>query len=226
MTQFSNAGDRRTNVDEIFGSLHHDIVTLKIMPGTKISELEIANQFDVSRQPVRDAFARLGNLGLLLVRPQKATEVRKFSDPEIAHARFVRTAIEVEVLKAAIQNWPTLDASDIRENVAQQVVAVETKNTDRFHELDYDFHKLLCVASGSALVFETIAESKSKLDRLCVLSLEEPAEMAVLLEDHQSIIAALDENQPNALEAAIRKHLARLDSVVAKVRRENAEYFE
>ncbi len=226
MTQFTNLAERRTSVDDVFDALHHDIVSLKLMPGTKISEAEIASQFSVSRQPVRDAFARLGNLGLLMIRPQKATVVRKFSIPEISHARFIRTAIEVEVLRTAIQQWPSTDTAAIRENMEQQIIAVKAKDTNRFHKLDYEFHKGLCGAAGFDLAFETISEMKTKVDRLCRLSLAEPTEMVVLLEDHQRIIAALDGGDFMALEAVIREHLARLDSVVVKIQQEHSEYFE
>ena len=67
---------------------------------------------------------------------------------------------------------------------------------------------------------------KAKVDRLCFLSLEEPTEMNVLLEDHKRIIAALDANDFPALEGAIRKHLARFDSVIDRIQHERSEYFD
>ncbi|TCS66333.1 GntR family transcriptional regulator [Primorskyibacter sedentarius] len=226
MAQARPVPEGRTSADEVFEALYHDIVTLKLMPGRKISEAEVASQFSVSRQPVRDAFSRLGNLGLLLIRPQKATVVRKFSAPEIANARFVRTAIEVEVLRAAQANWPKIDTTGFQDNIEQQAAAIEAKDSDLFHELDYEFHKMLCAASGLELAFETIAEMKTKVDRLCLLSLEENAEMDVLLDDHKTIIAALGGADFAPVEAAIRKHLSRLDSVVDKIQREHGGYFE
>ena len=226
MAQFTSITERRTHADDVFQALYQDIVTLRLMPGAKMSEVEIANQFSVSRQPVRDAFARLGNLGLLLIRPQKATVVRKFSILEIAHARFVRTAVEVEVLRRTIQRWPGIDTTGFRECIAQQKAAVDANETDRFHELDYQFHKMLCTASGFDMAFTTIAEMKSKVDRLCLLSLEEPTEMEILLQDHKRIIAALDGNDFPALETAIRRHLARLDAVVERIHAKHSEYFD
>ena len=75
MPQTLRTLDRRTNADDVFDYLHEQINLLKLLPGTRISEVEIADRFDVSRQPVREAFIRLSNLGLLLVRPQRATVV-------------------------------------------------------------------------------------------------------------------------------------------------------
>ena len=76
------ATDRRTTVDEIFDHLFDEISSLRLRPGDRISEADIAAQFGVSRQPVRDAFTRLANLDLLLIRPQRATEVKRFSSRE------------------------------------------------------------------------------------------------------------------------------------------------
>lgn len=226
MGRATSIAERRTTADQVFDALYNDIVTLKLMPGTKLSEVETATQFAVSRQPVRDAFARLANLGLLLIRPQKATVVRKFSVAEIANARFVRTAIEVEILRAAALIWSKVDTTLLRENIAAQCTAVTAQDTDRFHELDYQFHKLLCAASGFDTAFQTITDMKAKVDRLCLLSLGEPTEMGVLLTDHKNIMAALDDGDLAAVESEIRKHLSRLDTVVDRIQRDHSEYFE
>ena len=71
--------ERRTSVDEVFDYLHDQIAALDLLPGDKISEADMAARFGISRQPVRDAFSRLANLDLLLIRPQRATEVKRFS---------------------------------------------------------------------------------------------------------------------------------------------------
>ena len=97
----SLSSDRRTAVDEIFDHLRAEIDALRLRPGDRISEAEIAARFGVSRQPVRDAFTRLANLDLLLIRPQRATEVKRFSAREIEKSRFVRAAVEAEVLRRA-----------------------------------------------------------------------------------------------------------------------------
>ena len=64
---------RRTSVDLVFEHLYQGINSLNLLPGTKISEADIAARFDVSRQPVRHAFSRLEILELVVIRPQKAT---------------------------------------------------------------------------------------------------------------------------------------------------------
>lgn len=218
--------DRRTNADDVFDYLHGEIVSLRLLPGTRISEIEVAGQFDVSRQPVREAFIRLANLDLLLVRPQKATVVRQFSSEKIKRARFIRMAVECEILRRACRSAAPLHHERLRKDLEDQQAAIERRDVERFHALDYDFHQHLCDAGDSALMIGTIAENKAAVDRICVLSLSEPATMEELLEDHTLIADALRRRDEDELIDAIKAHLSRLDDVIAGIRKSHAEFFE
>lgn len=70
---------RPSVTDQVFDPLHDRIIELDLPPGTRLSEIEVAKQFGVSRQPVRDAFHRLSKLGFLSIRPQRATSVSQIS---------------------------------------------------------------------------------------------------------------------------------------------------
>lgn len=217
---------RRTSTDAVFDQLHEEIASLKILPGAKLSESDIAQRFGVSRQPVRDAFNRLENLDLLLIRPQRASEVRGFSTQRVAHARFVRLAIELEVIRHACSIWDQACAETLAENMEQQKQALESGQPDQFHMLDYEFHKLICELGGCPLAFDTIEECKNKVDRLCVLSHDRKNETAVLFDDHLQLAKALRDRSAKNATAVARKHFARLDDIIADVHDKHAEYFE
>lgn len=218
--------ERRTSADDVFEYLYAQINALELLPGTRISEVEVARQFDLSRQPVREAFIRLANRGLLLVRPQKATVVRRFSSQKIKRARFIRMAIEREVLRRVCQKPLGRFQGKLERNLESQARAVQAADIDRFHALDYDFHKMLCTAADSEFVFETILENKAQVDRLCMLSLAQPAAMDELVKDHRDIVDALIGSDEEAVISAITKHLSRLDDVVAGIRKSHADFFE
>lgn len=218
--------ERRTSADVVFDYLRGEIVSNTLTPGTKISEVDIASRFGVSRQPVRDAFSRLANQDLLLIRPQKPTEVRKFSLSKVKQARFVRLAVELEVVKSACDIWDDARAAVLDHCLAEQRQAVDSKDAKRFHELDYDFHKLICEQSGNSMMFETIQFYKSKIDRLCVLSLGEPSEAIDLLEDHQRMANALLTADKAGVEAVVRLHLSRLDETISEISSTHSDFFE
>lgn len=226
MQDLAEKFERRTATDIVFDQLYEEITTLNILPGTKLSESDIAKRFGISRQPVRDAFNRLENLDLLLIRPQRATEVRGFSMELIGHARFVRLAVELEVIRHACTIWDDSKAAILEENLEKQRQCLRDGQADRFHSIDYDFHKLICELGGCSLAFKTIEESKQKVDRLCVLSLDRKDEFAILLDDHIHIAEALKNRAPEQATDVARAHLARLDATIEQIHTKHTDYFE
>ena len=226
MLGISESFERRTTTDVVFDQLYEEIASLRLLPGTKLSEVEVARRFGVSRQPVRDAFNRLGHLELLLIRPQKATEVRGFSMRHIANARFVRLAVELEVVRHACSIWDESRDAKLQQNLLQQKMAVETEQQDMFHALDYQFHRHICELGDKLLAFDTIQECKRKVDRLCMLSLGRENESSTLLEDHQDLASALQRRSVDDATEITRQHLGRLDKTIAYIHETHSEYFE
>jgi len=226
MRQLADEIERRTTTDVVFEQLHKEIVSLELLPRTKLSEAEVARRFGVSRQPVRDAFSRLDNLDLLLIRPQRATEVRGFSIEQIHHARFVRLSVELEVIRCACLIWDESRTAILSENLEQQRQAVESSDSETFHQLDAAFHQHIFDLAGCAHAIGTIKTCRQKIDRLCVLSLGRRSEAAMLIEDHQNVADALRTRSVEKARIATRRHLSRLDTTIADIHRMHAEYFD
>src|SRR5476651_2651803 len=92
---------------QIYRTLRQDIVTCAIAPGAFLSEKEISTRFNVSRQPVREAFIKLAEAGLIQVLPQRGTFVRKISLRRVADGRFIREALETAVVRRAANGATT-----------------------------------------------------------------------------------------------------------------------
>ncbi len=226
MLDIEDKSERRTAADAVFDQLYEDIVSLKLLPGTKLSEAEVARQFGLSRQPVRDAFTRLGSTDLLLIRPQRATEVRGFSIDRINHSRFVRLAIEIEVISDACKLWNDNKAQTLQKHLDKQAHAINTDQPEQFHALDLSFHELLCTLSEHPKAAQNIRDCKQELDRLCILSLGRSNEANTLFNDHAELAAAINEKNVSAAVEVTRLHLSRLDSHIESIHSEHREYFE
>ena len=217
---------RRTTTDAVYEKLHDEITSLEILPGTKLSEIEVARRFGVSRQPVRNAFTKLGNKDLLLIRPQKATEVRGFSIERIALARLVRLSVELEVARRAIEVWNQEREDKVAECLERQECAIRQRDMPEFHSLDYEFHKLICDLSGNPFAFEVVSDCKKKVDRLCVLSLTKDSEASSVLADHRMIANAFASGDIEKTLESIRSHLSRLDETIEFIHKTHPNYFE
>ncbi|MEM8755524.1 MAG: GntR family transcriptional regulator [Pseudomonadota bacterium] len=218
--------DRRTSADVVFEDLYDQIISLRLLPGTKISEAEVADQFGVSRQPVRDAFNRLGNMRLLRIQPQRATLVQKFSLKAIEAARFVRLSVELEVVRVALARWSGDHAAAFEESLKAQEEGVAAGDALTFHSLDEGFHRLVADAADKPFAFDLIIRNKAMIDRICVLSLKQAREMDELVGDHRALYESIAAGDADAAEATLRLHLTRIEATIDAVRRAHADYFE
>ena len=226
MAMVQQATERRTSVDAVFDHLYSEISTLKLLPGAKISEAEIATLFGVSRQPVRDAFSRLANHDLVVIRPQRATEVKRFSSEKIKTARFVRAAVETKILQCAAEVCAPEGIKALDASLKEQEVAVKANDSQYFGKLDYQFHKALALVGGVEFAFSVIEKEKAKVDRLCVLSLSQNDRLDLLLEDHMLIADRVKAKDVAGAAEIGMLHLTRLDDTIAVIRTEHADYFD
>ena len=210
--------------DLVFAELYNRVVGLDLLPGTKLSEAEVAKQMGVSRQPVRDAFYRLSQQGFLLIRPQRATVVTPISVEAVHRARFIRTALELETMRAAMANMTETEMGELEDMIGEQEKAVDRDDRAGFHALDDSFHNRICEIAGQGHVWALIRDHKAHMDRVRYLSLENGARLA--LEDHISILAAVRGGDRDAAITRMRSHLARIAGIIDDIRAAHADYFD
>lgn len=213
-----------TATDQVFQALYSAIITLELAPGTKVSEAEIARNLGVSRQPVRDAFYRLSELGFMLIRPQRATTITYISTQALLDARFLRTALEVECMRTAIANATDADIDQLNALLARQETAIQAGDKLGFHKLDDEFHEAICNIAGHPKAWNLIQSQKVHLDRIRYLSLAFGAQSA--LDDHRAIMACVERRDAAGAEEQLRHHLARILTILDQVSNSHPDLME
>lgn len=211
--------------DQVFTSLYDAVVSLRLPPGTKVSESEVAKQLDVSRQPVRDAFFRLSNLGFLLIRPQRATLITRISEQAVRDAVFMRTALELACLREAVRRATADDVAGLRAILREQGTALGPDDAPRFQALDEAMHKRMCAVAGHPHVWTVILEHKAHLDRIRFLTLSGDRRQQVLVE-HGGVVDAVEAGDAALAEARLRMHLESVLDVLPAMQAASPEYFE
>lgn len=214
---------RPSVADQVFAQLRQSILSLTLEPGARISEVEVAAQLGVSRQPVRDAFYRLSKLGLLEIRPQRSTTVTLISETAVMQARFVRVALEVETVRTAAQRIAPQEADALDALLTEQRRAVEADDRATFHALDDRFHRDICAYAGVGFAWDLIHEMKSHMDRVRMLSLSFASQAA--LDDHVAIFEALKRGDADGAGDAMRVHLWRIREQIDRIRAANHDWF-
>ncbi|MDW5377111.1 GntR family transcriptional regulator [Halomonas sp. HP20-15] len=191
----------------LYQALRQAIIRMVLAPGRALSEKEIADAFEVSRQPVREAFIRLSESGLLEVRPQRGTYVVRISEGAVMEARFVREAVEVAVAKSAAANGLNESVlGELNELIERQRRCAAPQDYSRFFQLDEAFHRALSLGAGHTSAWRVTEEVKAQLDRVRYLSIPESTPIPKLVDQHQMIVDAITRQDPDAAEQAMCTH--------------------
>ena len=209
-------------------ALRQAIVTMRVTPGEMLSEQEIAQHFSVSRQPVREAFIKLSEAGLVRVLPQRGTLVVKISAPAVEDARFVREAIECALARraAAAIGADAALIGELEAQVAAQENAAAARDAESFFQLDEDFHRSLAALAGRPSAWRIVEDVKAQMDRVRFLDMSETQPMTVVIRQHRAILEALGRGDADAAEEAMRVHLSQIEKTLPMLSRRYPDLFE
>lgn len=192
---------------QLVSALRQGIVELQLRPGAVLSEADIAARFGVSRQPVREAFIKLSEAGLVEIRPSRGTYVMKISARELANARFVREAIECDIARNAGRLARPEHVAALRQQLDRQRVAAGHNDYRSFNYLDEAFHRSIADIVDCDYAWRIVESARVQTDRVRFLSLPDASPMPLLIRQHEAIIERLAANDPDGTEAAMRRHL-------------------
>ncbi|WP_084534315.1 GntR family transcriptional regulator [Paraburkholderia dilworthii] len=211
---------------QIHRALRQAIFAGQMVPGTPLSEKEVSDMFHVSRQPVREAFIKLVEAGVLQVLPQRGTFVKRISPRRVREGRFIREAIETAVARKAAQHITDEQIRQLTDNLRDQRIAAKANDTAAFLALDEAFHSTIAQTIDCGAAWDAIQDIKAQMDRVRYLSLPDDSPLDHLIKQHAKILAALRAHDPDAAEAAMRAHLREILVTFGPIAARNPAWFE
>lgn len=191
---------------QVYGRLRERIVRGALAPGQRLSETEVAASYEVSRQPVREAFIRLAAEGLLEIRPQRGTFVRKISVAAALTSRLIREAVEADLVRTVVARATPATVAELRDHIARQKDIAASGSPGEFMMLDEAFHRALAQAAGVPDVSTYLEALNVQLNRVRHMTAREFAP-DILVAQHGAIVEAIAAGDADAAEAAMRRHL-------------------
>lgn len=191
------------------------IIRNDLKPAGSISETDLAKTYNVSRQPVREALITLVNEGLVEIRPQRGTFVRRIDLESVLNGRFVREAVEADIIASVAKNPSVALITDLRAQLKLQRKC-KKGSAKNFIELDEHFHHTLADAAGMRNVWNFLQSTKLQMDRVRFITFEEfPTQ--TLTQQHELIVDCIEAASPARAQTAMRKHLREILKVLPEL---------
>lgn len=216
--------DRRQPVgDQVYQALRTAIVTVRLLPGTAISESRICRHFGVSRTPARAAIQRLAEEGLIDVYPQQGSFVSPIRMGEVEDARFIRRSLELSILAEAAAIWTPEMSAQSRAIIRSQTQAIAAGQVDQAFAEDMRFHRAFSAFAGREGVWESILSTMARLSRIVRL-FGRPERLPVVIEEHHAIVDALESGDAVKALDALQYHLDRIFVMLRQVPEQYSPY--
>ena len=152
----SAATGHRTLAEKAFTALHEAIVTGALGPGERLPIEELAETFDMSPMPIREALRRLDSVGLVENVPHRGARVTELSGADLADVYEARLALEPMAVEHAAVRFEDEDRRAAEAALRRHIAAYERDDITQVWRAHTEFHFALYRAAGSRWLLRLI----------------------------------------------------------------------
>lgn len=196
---------------EIYKQIKLDILNLKIKDGDFLTLAELAEKYNVSKTPVRDALGALEIQGYLKSLPRKGYLVKPVTQKNIRESFKMRSILEKAAVNLAVKEADDLELENIFKLAMKFPEDSEGSGIVEFNELNDLFHMSIIKATHNSLFIEICEGIMENLSRILLMDCKH-LKFTNEKEDHINIAKALIERDSKKVEILIVEHISRLEA--------------
>ncbi|MFC0271767.1 GntR family transcriptional regulator [Metabacillus herbersteinensis] len=180
--------DDSSNMQSLYLKIKQQIINQDLKPGERLPERELAEKYNVSRTPIRQALQQLSIEGLVEFIPYKGAFIKDLTIEEFKDITQLRMVLEKLAVEICCDSSDESVVKDLEEIITKQKNAIINKDVKEYSLLDQEFHYSFVRTSENKELkkFIELLNQKSFLSRIRTLSL--PGQMERSVEEHQEIL--------------------------------------
>jgi len=218
----SSARSASSRVGSVTEGIRESILRGDFVPGQRLVEIDLSEQFSASRGAVRSALLELATEGLVERMANRGARVRVVQLDEAIEIYEVRMAVEALCAAKAAERIDAAGIKELRAIGKDMKASVASGDIGRYRELNQQLHSRVREIGGqqtAAAVLERLrAQSVRQQFKLASL----PGRPRVSLPEHLAIISAVCAGDPAAAERAVRDHLSSVMDAMRAASRKDA----
>ena len=217
----------RSTADQVYDLLRERVLSGEIAPKERLIETTIARTLFISRTPVREAFRRLEQDGLVERLPQGGVRALALTVKAVEEAFGVRAVLEAYSGELACDLISTDELDQLQSLSARAAGFMEAVREgdaaaqNELAKLNKQFHDIIVASAGNQVLLNQIAGLDDLIFRARLLALKTDAVSA--WEDHQQIIKQLRAGRKAALTELLQQHILRSAEAAVKALKGLAE---
>ena len=202
----------------IYDALRERILSNDIEPGTRLVMRDVANQYEASDIPVREALRMLERDGLVENAPYRGARVTSLTAKEVEETYFIRSHLESIATGLAAERITHDELAQLDRLMIEMRAAVEAEDGPRFSDLNLEFHRTIVASCGNDMLRELTMDIWRRHSGFQRVFRMMPERIAISQREHEGIMAALrDHDAERASRLALLHKQSVRDTVSALV---------
>jgi DNA-binding GntR family transcriptional regulator len=214
--------ETRTLAEQVADRLRDDLLSGRLPAGQRLSQEALAEQFQVSRVPIRDALRELQAEGLVVSSPRTGMSVASLSEGDLEELYDMRLALEPVVARLATPRLRAADLATMREHL--DVMSSSGELSAEWYSAHAKFHRALNDRSERermCRLCDSLRQQTERYVRVFRFAIERADELGA---EHQLIYEAASDGDADAVAAEVYDHLALVrDRVIPYLRAHRPE---
>jgi DNA-binding GntR family transcriptional regulator len=205
--------NQKTKMDMIVETLREAVLTGEFGSGERLLQDELAERFNTSSTPIREALRQLQAEGILEHSPYRGVQVAEVRMEDVREIYMVRAVMESFVTRLAVPYLNSARIAQLRALQAQMRTIVASGQIKGLRKVNYEFHSLIYEAASLPYSLKIIKNlwAQSPWDALYVL----PGRAEKSLDEHDRIIEAIAEQNPASAGLRVQEHIDQAAAALA-----------
>ncbi|WP_416896447.1 MAG: GntR family transcriptional regulator [Minwuia sp.] len=196
-----------TRVDWLTQTLAEEIVDGRHGPGTRLDEQGLADRFNVSRTPVREAIGQLVAMGMLEKRPHAGAVVRNVTVDLLNQMFEVMAELEAACARLAAERMSADEQQSLMALHRETLAAVNADDHDAYEILNRRFHSAIYGGTHNEMLVDTTMEARRRVAPYRRAQFNVRGRVGSSYQEHGEVIAAIRERDGERAYRAMRAHI-------------------
>jgi DNA-binding GntR family transcriptional regulator len=195
--------------EDVADRLREQIFSKLLSPGSWLDEQSLANEFGISRTPMREAIKVLASEGLVTIKMRRGAYVTEVAKTDLEQIFTILSLLEGQAAKETAIKATEAELNQLDDLHHRLEKAAADRDLEQFFEINVKFHELIQEIAGNKWMNGVIADLRKVLKLHRKDSLTSTGRLQNSLVEHREILRALLKRDEQAAEIAMRIHLAR-----------------
>ena len=194
----------RALYQEVAELMRQRIFRRELEPGSWIDELKTAEEFGISRTPLREALKVLAAEGLITMKVRRGAYVTEVSEQDLAEVYHLLSLLESDAAGVVAEKATPAELAELQK--LHEELEAAAKNRDRFFTLNERFHIRLLEIAGNRWRNQMVADLRKVMKLNRHNSLLKAGRVQESLAEHRAVMKALGKRDASAAMQRMQEH--------------------